>query len=417
VAKKPAVSIYIRIRTADGKQRYCPAIWESRHKKLKMGWCNVKGVPEFHPGSSYHLRYSLNGVPKWESVEGDGTYVLDLRATRREQLAHPRAHQKFITNGARKPKTERGEPRTERYRLDSEIKTYLSNAEKLSAKTYKAYRFSLTLFLQSCDKTYVELIKKQDLQLFDNLLIKRGNEDRTRSNRVGHVVTFLRNIEGRRAGPPVKDVSITVKYVEMPPEAYTRQELVDLFRVSSDDERLLWRFLLGTGFREDEVSVSEHSDLNRERKLATVLEKPYFAFKPKDCEKRSVPIPDDLIALLSAKTDGRGLIFGKNGKPDGHLLRRLKTVAWQGGLNCRRCMGTISGRPISCAVGAVCEKWILHRFRKNFATDRHQKGASARQIQKWLGHSNLETTLRYLATMEDTSELVRDICNEAHAGL
>jgi hypothetical protein len=36
-----------------------------------------------------------------------------------------------------------------------------------------------------------------------------------------------------------------------------------------------------------------------------------------------------------------------------------------------------------------CEKWILHRFRKNFSTDRHNSGASARKIQKWLGHSSL----------------------------
>lgn len=28
------------------------------------------------------------------------------------------------------------------------------------------------------------------------------------------------------------------------------QELVDLFRVSNQDEKFLWRFLLGTGFRQ-----------------------------------------------------------------------------------------------------------------------------------------------------------------------
>jgi hypothetical protein len=34
-----------------------------------------------------------------------------------------------------------------------------------------------------------------------------------------------------------------------------------------------------------------------------------------------------------------------------------------------------------------------------------------------LGHSSLETTLRYLAVMDDTSEQVRGICNATHAGL
>ena len=72
---------------------------------------------------------------------------------------------------------------------------------------------------------------------------------------------------------------------------------------------------------------------------------------------------------------------------------------------------------MSCGEAPVCEKWILHRFRKNFATDRHDAGAAARKIQKWLGHSSLETTLRYLAVGEDTTVEVRNIVNGVHAGL
>ena len=92
-------------------------------------------------------------------------------------------------------------------------------------------------------------------------------------------------------------------------------------------------------------------------------------------------------------------------------------MAFTGGLNCGKCTRTIAGQPVSCADAPVCEHWILHRFRENFATDRHEAGASARKIQKWLGHESLETTLRYLASSEDTSESVREICNSVHAGL
>ena len=131
----------------------------------------------------------------------------------------------------------------------------------------------------------------RDLQAFDTSLIEDGNEERTRHNRVQHVVTFLRNEEGRRHGPAIKDVSITVKYVEAPPEAYTRQELADLFRMSDEDEKFLWRFFLGTGFRDSEVSVAEVTDVNRDTKTIRVDEKPYFGFKPKDCEKTQRPDP------------------------------------------------------------------------------------------------------------------------------
>ena len=64
MAKKPAVSIYIRIRNAERKQQYCPAIWERKNTKLKPGWCLVKGTPEEHPEGTYNLRYAVNGVYK-----------------------------------------------------------------------------------------------------------------------------------------------------------------------------------------------------------------------------------------------------------------------------------------------------------------------------------------------------------------
>jgi integrase/recombinase XerD len=273
------------------------------------------------------------------------------------------------------------------------------------------------LFPQSCKKIFVHQITKQDLQAFDSFLMQRGDEDRTRANRVEHVTTFLRNKEGRRAGPPILGVSITIKYVEAPPEAYTLEQLEDLFRVSCDEDKTLWRFFLGTGFRESEVAVAEYAEINPDRKSICVVEKTYFGFKPKDCEKRSVPISDDLISQLRVRENGSSLIFPKDGRPDGHLLRRLKVVAFDGGLNCGNCTGTEKGKPVSCKDAAVCQKWILHRFRKNFATDREAKGAKARKIQVWLGHSSLETTLRYLAATDDATTEVRDIVNSVHAGL
>jgi integrase/recombinase XerD len=304
------------------------------------------------------------------------------------------------------------------YHVDDEVALYLSNVAKLSPN-YKAYKRSLEQFRQSCKKIYVHQITKQDLQAFDASLIGDGNEDRTRHDRVRHVVTLLRNEEGRRLGPVIKDVSITVRYVEAPPEAYTQQELKDLFRVSDEDERFLWRFFLGTGFRESEVSVADVTDVNRDTKTIRVDEKPYFGFKSKDCEKRNVPIPDALLDEIyaHATSSSCSLIFGNHGRPEGHLLRVLKNEAFHGGLNSGKCKGTMDGKEVWCAEAAVCEKWILHRFRKNFASDRHNSGASARKIQNWLGHSSLETTLRYLAVGDDTSEEVRTIVNGVHAGL
>lgn len=407
--RKPKASLYLRFRLPDGKQSpYCPALYDHK-SRIRPFWCLVKGTPERHPEATYYKRVKRVGKWAWESVGNDAN-------TAAAKVAAANVSYPVSTKVPDKPETPIVK---ECYRIDDEIAVYLSNAAKLSSKTYKAYKRSLGLFRQSCKKIYVHQITKQDLQAFDTDLLNDDNEDRTRHNRVTHVVTFLRNEEGRRLGPPITDVSITVRYVEAPPEAYTRQELEDLFRVSNEEERFLWRFFLGTGFREGEVSVAEFADLNYETKTISVDEKPYFGFKPKDCEKRNVPIPDALIADIHAraKSSPESLLFGNNGRPDGHILRMLKNVAYKGGLNCGKCVGIVRGEEVSCANAAVCEKWILHRFRKNFATDRHNSGASARKIQKWLGHSSLETTLLYLAFGDDTSEETRNIVNGVHMGL
>jgi integrase/recombinase XerD len=405
--RKSKAKLYLRFRTPDGKQSpYCPALFDHK-SRIRPYWCLVKGVEELHRDGTYCRRVRRDGKLKWEWLGKDAhaAYAtLDVL---------PIVFVKSAVNNGAASTVKNG------FRIDDEIAVYLSNASKLSPKTYKAYRRSLALFRQSCKKIYVHQITQQDLQAFDMALIEKGDEDRTNYNHVQNVVTFLRNEEGRRPGPPIKDVSIKVKYVEAPPEAYTRPELEDLFCVSDEDEKFLWRFFLGTGFRESEVSVAEIADVNRDTKIIRVDEKPYFGFKPKDCEKRNVPIPDALIAEIDAraKSGSCSLLFGNNGRPDGHLLRLLKQVAYDGGLNCGKCKGTVKGKEVSCAEAPVCDKWILHRFRKNFATDRHNGGASARKIQKWLGHADLETTLRYLAFGEDTSEEVRNIVNGVHVGL
>lgn len=401
--------LYLRFRTPEGKQSaYCPALYDAK-SRLRSGWCLVHGTPEHHPEATYYHRIKRNGKWAWEAHGNDP-------ATAWSTAAAADLRQKLVPEPL--PKAEKPNV-SERYRLGDEVKVYLSNAAKLADKTYKAYKLSLELFQQSCKRLYVHQITKQDLQAFDTALLEKGNADRTRHNRIGHIVTFLRNKQGRRLGPEIKDVSITIKYVEAPPEAYTRRELEDLFRVSNEDDKFLWRFFLGTGFRESEAAVAEVTDINHDTKSIRVDEKPWFKFKPKDCEKRTVPISDSLIAEINAhkKSGSCSLLFDNNGKPDGHLLRRLKIVAFKGGLNCGKCIGTVDGEQLSCADAPVCEHWILHRFRKNFATDRHNAGASARKIQKWLGHADLETTLRYLAIGDDTTDEVRNIVNAVHQGL
>jgi integrase/recombinase XerD len=274
--KQKLIGLYLKYHTPEGKQSpYRPVLYDAKNR-LRPGWCLVAGQEERHPDCTYHLRYKKDGVWKWEGVGDDPNTAMTLRSSRSYTGAVDEAHATVIA--AEEPDS-KSIPSPGKFRLAEEVKTYLTNCEKLAPRSHKAYRLTLVdLFPQSCKKIYVHQITKQDLQAFDSFLLKRGDEDRTRANRVEHVTTFLRNKEGRRAGPPILGVSITIKYTEAPPEAYTRQELEDLFRVSCDEDKMLWRFFIGTGFRESEVSVAEYTDVNPDTKSIVVTEKPYFGF-------------------------------------------------------------------------------------------------------------------------------------------
>jgi integrase len=123
-------------------------------------------------------------------------------------------------------------------------------------------------------------------------------------------------------------------------------------------------------------------------------------FTPKDYEERTLRLTKDVIATLKKRRKSRGsdfLIFANaDGKPNGHFLRDLQELAFRARLNCGYCTARRRRKQVSCKDEAVCGKWGLHEWRKTFACRLHRSGVDARTIQHLLGHSDLETTLRYL---------------------
>jgi len=82
-------------------------------------------------------------------------------------------------------------------------------------------------------------------------------------------------------------------------------------------------------------------------------------------------------------------VFG-NGQdnPDGHFLEDLKRWAKVADINCGQCK--------SCLEKQKCEHVFLHKFRATFCTTLLQSGLDIRTVMKLMGHSDLESTMRYL---------------------
>jgi integrase/recombinase XerD len=73
-------------------------------------------------------------------------------------------------------------------------------------------------------------------------------------------------------------------------------------------------------------------------KTFSVTEKLDLAFTSKDKEEGEIPIPDSLVDKLRTRRirspDTRLIFPGIGGKPNGHFLRTLKSLAFRAGMNC-----------------------------------------------------------------------------------
>jgi integrase len=97
----------------------------------------------------------------------------------------------------------------------------------------------------------------------------------------------------------------------------------------------------------------------------------------------------------AVSASGRWVFPSKHGLPDGHLLRKLKKVAYRAGLNCGHCVNRAG---VFCKDADVCAQFKLHKFRKTCATRWASSDIPLNDIREYLGHESLATTQKYLGT-------------------
>lgn len=159
------------------------------------------------------------------------------------------------------------------------------------------------------------------------------------------------------------------------PLVYSDEEIRRLLEAAAEEDRPWLLTLLLTGLREQELCWLswEDVDLRPGQERLWVRAKP--GFSPKDYEEREIPLPPELVEELRGLPRRTGWVFpSASGGREQHLLRRLKRLARRAGVQ-----------------GAT-----LHKFRHTYATRLLESGADIVTVQRLLGHSDLETTRRYL---------------------
>lgn len=353
------ISIYIRTKV-DGKRTFLKA----------------PAVPD--TTANYWLRYQAeNGKQKWQRVGAYADVKKAVLLLERERIAKEYDLLAPTVLG--------------RLTVPQAVEKYIQRKITAGKRpgTVTGYKFTLGLFQEFCPHFYIDQITGDTLLDFAAWCRKRGDAERTVANRFVDIASFMK-FHGKAR---LVQKSDWPKYIERRVESYTQEELDKFYAAAKTDrERLLLDLLIHTGFRIGEIANLTFEDVDFAGNKIHVQPKPQWDWVPKTHECRTVRVPGKVILALSQWRDqhpNQLLVFtSRIGSPDGHLLRVVEELAERAG---------ITGR-------ADC-----HKFRATFAT-RNSARFRPQDIQRMLGHSNITTTMRYLAVTDlDDEEFVRKI--------
>jgi integrase len=372
-------------KTEDGWRRFPVVVGKTG--KVKPNAVLVDGQERLYPEGYYCIRFYVAEKPVYRNVGTDPSEALQARQ-REEALLLAR-------HTADEAGTSIVEPNTRRSIRDWAA-DFLSEKDlepHRSRDTMDGYRIILDEFLRVCSAEFPDQTRAIDILRYCDGIEKRGLSPRTRANRFGSLCTFLRYCK-----VPINDILTKEtrkklgRYPKTEATAYTQKEIDKLLVVCDDYHRLVFSFLLQTGFRMQEAMHLTWGDVSFADLTVSVTRKP-GSFEVKDYEERTVPLLADLAQELltwRGKHPKTKLVFGtRRDKPNGHWLEYLKQFARVAKLNCGNCNGCVRQEP-------ECEHYYIHKFRATYATRLLRHGVDVRTVQKLLGHSNLDSTIRYL---------------------
>ena len=387
------VNVTKRVQTSRGT-RYCPVIL-SGNGRIKPDAVLVNGKPEHHTEGSYYLEWHEGAKRVRLSVGKDAA---DASARRQRKEAELNA----TNNGVSVlPELEKTNGRSiavtmAEYLEDVKLKQTTNKPKNFGRhNTSGCYSTALAYFTESCHKMNLEEIDRRDLLKYAAFLqTDKKQGARSVYNKFQIVMSFLkaqgiRGLVGKNDWP---------RYTEAEPEIYEQEELDALFAACHADERLWFEFFLMTGMREQEVQFCYWQDVNFTASTVRVTHKPDRGWSPKAYCEREIPIPAKLAKNLKAwkakSAKDCKLVFPTSGcQPKGDFLDSLKAVAKRAKRD--------------------EDSFWLHKFRATFATRCLWAGVDLRTVQLWLGHRDIESTMRYLKPSR--SQQTRDKVNEIFA--
>lgn len=416
-------------------------------QKTKTSAVPQPQLPSGYAGKFY-LRTSIDGKRVWQSYE-----TLDLALIARDQftVAHDRKREGLPAVKIAEAAVAILAPHHAKGTIAAAVEEFITYSESrvadwrkgadngLAPNSVTAYKKAMRDFAASCAQfgatQMAEFHGKRGKDILLHFKIWLGSHINRRAGKAAHgdarkfiiVDTFLaRNgvklSKDRKFNPndpgllDYRDVPRVKKGRISDVTYYTPRDLRAMLEATAsydqeksiydaqDLKELLLTFVL-TGCRDEEIQHLTWADINWKngdgRGKIMIQDKPQFDWRVKDHEKRKVLMPDVLRDWLQARqartSKHEELVFPNSvGNPNQNFADHINGLQKRAEAD-----GYVFSRP-------ECRKHVLHNFRKTYASmEMLIHGATAREIQADLGHSELATTEHYLADTREDRERVK----------
>jgi integrase/recombinase XerD len=285
------------------------------------------------------------------------------------------------------------------------------NYSEETIKTRKRNIREFLLYLERCSITGIENINDRQVKNFTNYLKSRRNRrygaglmNASINVCIGSVNKFFEYLQ--QTGNPAPD---NLKYMEenyKPKNILTQQEISQLYETTYQQhyfarmetqirqeaicqrDRAMLSIYYGCGLRKSEGTSLLTGDILTERKLIHVR-------KGKGNKERNVPLTDNNLKYITEYLQaGRNLLLSGNEsetETDTFFINQYGESCSDQALSLRlRRIVKNSGNSVLRS-----KKPTLHTLRHSIATHLLQQGMEIELIQKFLGHSSLESTQIY----------------------
>lgn len=273
--------------------------------------------------------------------------------------------------------------------IDQQIDEYLNyceNVRRMSEQTLHGKRWICREFLKTIKISSLSELSNKHINEWIAEQTARGCSGRTINSRLVNLVAMLRYFQDMGISFPKLKLRLIIKCKEQPPRRvyYTREQIEQVLRYADHLEWLLIKLCFDCGLRISELRNLRLMNLNgRMVKFIGKGSKARESYMSKEAKTRL----DDWIQRNRINDFIWVRTPGKNEPMSVEDIRYLmRKPFYQAGF----------------------KNFYPHALRHSFATDIQKHGASLMETKEMLGHARIETTERYVHSLEGHLEYFFD---------